>query len=95
MSDGEPHPTARNKILSYTFSPGDGGTADILDKSITTSRLVILRGLSSVDVAQIVVWDWTTGQILLVCRLLVYSSILMRTVRLGVGQPVLPVCEVY
>ena len=65
MSNGEPHPGAQVKVLSYHFTSG-GIFAEILDLSITDSRLAALRRVSDVHAAQAVVWDWTTGQILLV-----------------------------
>ena len=94
MSDGEPHPTAQTKVLSYTFAPAPGDLVDIRDMSITGSRLVLLRGASEMGTAQAVVWDWTMGQILLVRRLFAYSPTMMRTIRLGAQGQVLPVREV-
>lgn len=67
MSNGEPHPNAQTQVLSYYFTSG-GVFAEILDLSITDTRLAALRRVSDVHTAQAVVWDWTTGQILLVGR---------------------------
>ena len=63
LSDGEPHPSARVKVLSYAFAD-----IDFLEASITGSRLAVLREGQTipVSVAQVVVWDWMSGQILLV-----------------------------
>ena len=83
MSDGEPHPAAQTKVLSSTLAPALGDLVNILDMSITGSRLALLRGTFGVGITQVVVWDWTTGQTLLVRRLLVYSPTMMRTIRLG------------
>jgi len=68
MSDGEPHPAAQTAVLFYNFPSGGRSFADILDASITCSKLAVLKGTSDGDIAegQVVVWDWTTGQILLV-----------------------------
>ena len=67
MSDGEPHPAAQTQVLSSTFAPAVGDLVDIfLNMSITGSRLALLRGVYGVGITQAVVWDWTTGQILLV-----------------------------
>ena len=73
LRDGEPHPAAQTAVLSYTFATGDGGLPDVQDMSITDSRLAVLRSFSYIRTGQIVVWDWTTGQILLVRRLLVFD----------------------
>ena len=93
MSDGEPHPAARTAILSYTFPTGDGGMPDVQDTSITGSRLAVFRGLSNIRTGQIVVWDWTTGQILLVCQLLVFNPSLIRTAYQGAQGRILPLRE--
>ena len=93
MSDGEPHPAAQTTVLSYTFATGAGCIPDVQDTSITDSRLAVLRGLSHVHTGQIVVWDWTTGQILLVRRLLAFDSTLMRTAHQGAQRRILPLRE--
>ena len=95
MSDGEPHPAAQTKVLSYPFPPAPGDFPDdILGTSITGSRLVLLRGAFQVSIPRAVVWDWTTGQVLLVRRLLEYNPTMMPTIRLGARGQVLPVREV-
>jgi len=68
MSDGEPHPAAQTAVLFYNFPSGGHSFSEILDASITSSRLAVLKGISDDDIAEgrVVVWDWTTGQILLV-----------------------------
>ena len=63
MSDGEPHPSARAKVLSYTF-----GTRWVLEPSITSSRLALLGSVSRESETQIIVWNWVTGEMLLVCQ---------------------------
>lgn len=78
LSDGEPHPAARTTVLSYTFAP-ERAYHDILDMSITDSRVAVLRTSTYLRKAQIVVWDWTMGQILLVRRLIVSNFTTMRT----------------
>ena len=96
MSNGEPHPAAQTKVLSSTSAPAVGGLVGIyLNMSITGSRLALLRAPYGVGIATVVVWDWTTGQILLVRRLLVYSPTIMRTIRLGAQGQGLPVREVH
>ena len=64
MNDGEPHPAARTKILSYTFAPG---RLYVLKTSITSSRLALLGEVSGERATQLIVWDWITGEMLLVC----------------------------
>ena len=94
MSEGEPHPTARIKALSHTFNPGDGTPADLLEASITSSRLAVLRGTSDTLVAQVVVWDWTTGQVLFVRQYSYSSPTLIPMTLLGARGRSLPVREV-
>ena len=77
MTDGAPHPAAQIMDLSYTFVPGYEDLFGGLDMSITGSRLAVLRWDSRIRAIQVVVWDWTTGQILLVRRSLVFDSALM------------------
>ena len=82
MSDGEPHPTARIPVLSYNFAPGDPWAQG---KSITipSSRLALLREVFSELVTQLIVWNWITGEMLLVCQLLLGDHTLMWTIHLG------------
>jgi len=49
--------------------------------SITDSRLAVVKAATFLPTTKIIVWDWTTGGILLVRRLLVLSSTLIRTAR--------------
>ena len=76
MSDGEPHPAARVPVLSYTFPHDDPW---VLESSITitSSRLALLREVSSERVTQLIVWNWITGEMLLVCQLLPGDRTLM------------------
>ena len=92
MRDGGTHPAARTAVLSYTFTLGEGGLPDILDMSIADSRLAVFGAVSGTHATQIVVWDWTTGQILQVRRPLTFNSGLMWTAHQGVRGRVLPVC---
>ena len=93
LNGGEPHPAAQIETLTYTFAPRDADPSGVLEASITDSRLAFLRGIPNISVTQVVVWDWTTGQILLVRRLFVCSHTLVLTVSLGARERVLPVCE--
>lgn len=88
LSDGEPHPSARVKVLSYAFAH-----TDFLEASITGSRLAVLRGDLWTLTAQVVVWDWITGQIVLVRVPHVRSHPLMQAVYLGTRGQTLPVCD--
>ena len=95
MSNGEPHPTARAHILSYNFAPEiNGGIPWILEPSVKGSRLVLLREMSSEPKTQIVVWNWITGEMLLVRQPLLRDHTLTRTVHLGTRCRVLPICTV-
>ena len=77
MSDGEPHPSARVKVLSYTFALGEAGTCWLLEPSITSSRLALLGGVPSESLVRLVIWNWITGEMLLVCQLFVGNHTLM------------------
>jgi len=66
MSDGEPHPAAQTAVLSYIFALDSEPFTKTIDISITSSRLALMRGIYSENRGQVAVWDWTTGQILLV-----------------------------
>ena len=46
--------------------------------SITDSRLIVFGATIDTRATQTVVWDWITGQILLVCRPLLFNSALMQ-----------------
>ena len=83
MSDGKSHPSARTKVLSHTFAPGNDDTPRVLKSSITSSRLALLGNLSGVYVTQLTVWNWITGEMLLVCQLLLGNRTLMWTAHLG------------
>ena len=68
MSDGDPHPSARAKVLSCALALGGLG---VLEMSITSSRLAFLgEAVSSEHKTQLIVWNWITGEQLLVCQLL-------------------------
>ena len=95
MDDREPRPTAKTRALSYTFAPENGSPINILEMSITGCRLAVLRGASDEHIAQVVVWDWITGQILLVYRLLIHGLTLVLIVRSGARERILPLCEFY
>ena len=77
FNDGEPHPRARVKVLFCTFAPGNGTYVEAVGASVASSRLAVLRKVSDVSVTQVVVWDWVTGQILLVRQLHTDSYVLM------------------
>jgi len=66
MSDGEPHPAAQAAVLFYTFVPGGESFTETIDLSITSSRVALMRGISFENIGQVTIWDWTTGQILMV-----------------------------
>ena len=66
MSDGEPHPAARVPVLSYTFAPG---RLYALQTLITGSRLALLGEVSGERVTRLIVWNWITGEMLLVRQL--------------------------
>lgn len=65
LNNGSPHPSARTGVLLYTFEVS-AGRHPILDMSITGSKLAIFSGSSSAPTTELVVWDWTTGQVMLV-----------------------------
>ena len=94
MNDGEPHPSARAKALSSTFAPGTDNPPWALEMSITSSRLALLGAVSRGSATQIVVWNWVTGEMLLVRQLLLGDRTLMLAVRLGTRYWALPVCIV-
>ena len=83
LNDGEPHPCARVKVLSYTFASGNGVQVEAVKISITGSRLAVLKRVSDIPMTRVVVWDWMTGQILLVRQLYVDRYTLMEIVHLG------------
>ena len=62
----EPHPHARVKVLSYTLAPENGTHVEAVGASVTGSRLAVLRKVSDISATQVVVWDWVTGQILVI-----------------------------
>jgi hypothetical protein len=95
MEDGEPHPSAQTPVLSYTFAEF-GSFFNEWQMSITSSRLALLCVcLDSYFIpAQLIVWDWITGDILLVGLLLFFCSSLMRIVPLGPPSYRLPVCDI-
>jgi len=76
LGDGGPHPAAQTAVLSYTFAPADNVPINLLDMSISGFRLAVLRGTADIT-SYVVVWDWTTGQTLLVSRLFMYSPTVM------------------
>ena len=67
LDDGEPHPSARTAVLSFAFelhpSRRRTGTGNL---SITSSRLAFFCSHSGPTKTKVIVWDWTTGEILLV-----------------------------
>ena len=68
LADGQPHPSAQIPTLSYTAEPELGDSLDWWAFSITGSRLAFFCRCSSAPevTAQLAVWDWNTGEILLV-----------------------------
>ena len=94
MDDGDPHPSARAKVLFYVFAPGNNHAPRVLKSSITNFRLALLGNLSGRYATQLTVWNWITGEMLLVCQLLLDNRTLMWTVHLGARHWVLPVCSV-
>jgi hypothetical protein len=79
MKGGGSHPRARTPVLSCTL-PELGGFPDEWKISITRSRLAFFFICSDTPTttAQLTVWDWTTGEILLVCSKTLFRSPLMR-----------------
>jgi hypothetical protein len=78
LDDGESHPSAQSPGLSYTFGEL-GSYFNDWQMSITSSRLALLCICIDSDFfpAQLIVWDWTTGDILLVgCMFLSWSSLM-------------------
>ena len=97
MSDGEPHPAARTQVLSYTFATRFGGDLWVLESSITSSRLALLGEEATgkfVTQRQLIIWNWITGEMLLVCQLFLGDRTLMWTVHSGNRNLDLPVCTV-
>ena len=66
MFDGKPHPSAQTPVLPYVSVRELG--FDSWEISITGSRLALICMFydGSGVTAQLVVWDWNTGEILLV-----------------------------
>jgi len=75
MSDGAPHPAARRPTLSYTFALSRFGGPETKEMAVTSSRLVVLRATGRTDEAQVVVWDWRTGQVLMELKHEYHSSV--------------------
>ena len=67
MSDGKPHPSARAKVLPYTFRILDGDNPWLAELSITSSRLALLGTVPGEFGTELSVWNWITGEMLLVC----------------------------
>ena len=93
MNDGDPHPSAREKVLSCALALGRLG---VLEMSITNSRLAFLgEAVSREHGTQLIVWNWITGENLLVRQLsLGDGTLLMWAVHLGTRYWVLPVYTV-
>jgi hypothetical protein len=67
MTTGQPHPAAENPILSYPRTSEINTEADVYSVSITNSRLaVLIENRKTGEGVKMVVWDWRTGNILLV-----------------------------
>ena len=92
LSDGEPHPSAQTADLCYTFEP-ESAPFDGWKISITSSRLALLL-LRFYPTEKLIVWDWTTGEILLARWVFLSYSPLTQILRLGPGEQGLQVCGV-
>ena len=68
MSDGEPHPSAKNPVLIYALEQELGLSLDSKNISMTSSRLASLGVCfcNPAPAGEIIVWDWITGEVLMV-----------------------------
>ena len=97
LNDGEPHPSAQTPVLSCTLEPEISHHSDHWQMSITSSRLVFLRTFlgALTATAQLTVWDWTTGEVLLVHPIFLSRFLPMRIVLLAPQEQELPICDIY
>lgn len=87
LSGGEPHPSARTADLCYDYFPEYCNSAEDCEMSlsITSSRIAFFCTLSGTPyiTGKLIVWDWTTGDILVVRCVFLSRHPLMWTVFLG------------
>jgi len=69
MTDGLPHPKAQEHVIKYNLSATFGGSEWGDELHINGSRLaVVFRPVDPEDNRfSVVVWNWTTGKVVLVC----------------------------
>jgi hypothetical protein len=80
MNDGKPHPLAQSPVLPCTFKfEPCFEECQIL---ITRSRLVLCLDTPNIT-AHLIVWDWITGNILLVRTVTLFYPLPMQIVHLG------------
>lgn len=70
MADGSPHPKTRQKIITHKLDPSLASSEWWGEPCLNGSRLgIVFRPIDPDDNRfSVVVWDWTTGEIVLVCR---------------------------
>ena len=70
MTDGMPHPKAGRQVIYYDLGPSFSSSEWWDEIYINGSRLgVVFRPMDPEDNRfSVVVWDWTTGKIVLVCE---------------------------
>jgi len=98
LDDGKPHPSAQIPVLYCRFEP-EFGSFDDLELHITSSRLAFLCVLYDIKItAQLVVWDWKTGEILLDLKNEPYRSVVfvddfwLVTPFRDESEPLVPLC---
>lgn len=73
MTDGLPHPKAKQQVINYDLSPEFVSSEWCDELHINGSRLgVVFRPTDPEDNRfSVIVWDWTTGEVVLVRALIV------------------------
>jgi hypothetical protein len=70
MTDGMPHPKAQRQVIHYDLGPSFSSSEWWDESYINGSRLgIVFRPTDPEDNRfSVVVWDWTTGKMVLVCE---------------------------
>jgi hypothetical protein len=67
MASGQPHATAENPTISCPRKLETNARTEVYSVSVTNSRLALLLGNPNItEGVRMLVWDWRTGELLLV-----------------------------